>query len=585
MLKREDMLNGKNKESEINFIKEKVSNPNFQDDLNLVSQQQYSKYSILKKVAIVAAGVGISTAVMSFLSKKDVSVPDFAESEQDVVTNDEEENLREENAFFSDTEEISDSLSISAHISNEMSFKEAFSAARSELGAGGIFEWNGNVYNTYYKEEWEEIGVSNQQTFADKIYKWQQENKVEEAEVPEPVLIYDVAPIVDSIEDGMTLQDAFSVARSEVGPGGIFQWNGNYYNTYYEEELENMSELELTSFSDSVSNINIDITTIQPSVMQKPENVEPSYPVAVRELLVNKGEFLASDEIDGVRVDLFDYDGQILGKLDFDLDGKYEYVYYPETGEVVNLNNGRVVDINLLLEEGIPSAGFGGGNIVPIEVQIAIIDGHETEITIFSDGHIEANVDLDNNGIHDSLIGIDTQGNWEVLYQDGEVIYTGVLENNITDQGLEVEFDNELVISNDEVLEIDTDHLIDQDVDLYEAVAMQDIQMEMILEDNEINLEEETSLPIIEIENLTNSEVILEIEEENESTVNHTNVDFELEFDIEANIEPDSIQIESQNFAENLEDLNILNNDNLDQNSDFAADSGLESNDFDCDLM
>ncbi len=37
-----------------------------------------------------------------------------------------------------------------------MSFSEAFSNARQELGAGGVFSWNGQSYNTFYAEELDE---------------------------------------------------------------------------------------------------------------------------------------------------------------------------------------------------------------------------------------------------------------------------------------------------------------------------------------------------------------------------------------------------------------------------------------------
>jgi hypothetical protein len=38
-------------------------------------------------------------------------------------------------------------------VSDDMSFSEAFSAAREELGAGGVFAWHGQYYNTFYAEE------------------------------------------------------------------------------------------------------------------------------------------------------------------------------------------------------------------------------------------------------------------------------------------------------------------------------------------------------------------------------------------------------------------------------------------------
>lgn len=42
-------------------------------------------------------------------------------------------------------------------VNDEMSFGEAFAAARAELGAGGVFEWRGNLYGTYTADEWNEL--------------------------------------------------------------------------------------------------------------------------------------------------------------------------------------------------------------------------------------------------------------------------------------------------------------------------------------------------------------------------------------------------------------------------------------------
>lgn len=39
-------------------------------------------------------------------------------------------------------------------VSDEMSFGDAFAAARAELGQGGVFEWRGNLYATDTIEEW-----------------------------------------------------------------------------------------------------------------------------------------------------------------------------------------------------------------------------------------------------------------------------------------------------------------------------------------------------------------------------------------------------------------------------------------------
>lgn len=43
---------------------------------------------------------------------------------------------------------------VASGVNDNMSFSEAFAAARSEVGAGGCFVWHGNVYGTYYANEW-----------------------------------------------------------------------------------------------------------------------------------------------------------------------------------------------------------------------------------------------------------------------------------------------------------------------------------------------------------------------------------------------------------------------------------------------
>lgn len=58
--------------------------------------------------------------------------------------------------------DIADSglMPIAHNVSDSMSFGEAFATARAEVGAGGIFEWRGNTYGTYYKDEWDAMSPS-----------------------------------------------------------------------------------------------------------------------------------------------------------------------------------------------------------------------------------------------------------------------------------------------------------------------------------------------------------------------------------------------------------------------------------------
>lgn len=41
-----------------------------------------------------------------------------------------------------------------AHVSDDMSFSEAFNAAHEQVGPGGVFVWHGHVYSTFTEAEW-----------------------------------------------------------------------------------------------------------------------------------------------------------------------------------------------------------------------------------------------------------------------------------------------------------------------------------------------------------------------------------------------------------------------------------------------
>ena len=50
-------------------------------------------------------------------------------------------------------------------VNDDMSFSEAFATARKDKGPAAFFEWKGETYNTYYKEEWDALTPEEQQDF------------------------------------------------------------------------------------------------------------------------------------------------------------------------------------------------------------------------------------------------------------------------------------------------------------------------------------------------------------------------------------------------------------------------------------
>lgn len=58
-----------------------------------------------------------------------------------------------------------DQVSIATEVNDDMSFSEAFATARAEVGAGGVFEWHGQVYGTYTAEEWNAMTLAERAEF------------------------------------------------------------------------------------------------------------------------------------------------------------------------------------------------------------------------------------------------------------------------------------------------------------------------------------------------------------------------------------------------------------------------------------
>ena len=56
-----------------------------------------------------------------------------------------------------------------ASINDDMSFGEAFKAARAQVGPGGVFVWHGNIFNTYTAAEWNAMSLEERHLFANLV--------------------------------------------------------------------------------------------------------------------------------------------------------------------------------------------------------------------------------------------------------------------------------------------------------------------------------------------------------------------------------------------------------------------------------
>ena len=67
-----------------------------------------------------------------------------------------------------------------ASVNDDMSFSEAFASARAEVGPGGVFEWRGNLYGTYYATEWDIMTVEEKNGYNSRVSLRQQNHAPEE---------------------------------------------------------------------------------------------------------------------------------------------------------------------------------------------------------------------------------------------------------------------------------------------------------------------------------------------------------------------------------------------------------------------
>ena len=72
-----------------------------------------------------------------------------------------------------------------ATVDDSMSFSQAFEAARAQVGAGGVFTWHGNIFNTYTADEWKALSNDDKRLFAEQVKPEIPASEVETKQVAE----------------------------------------------------------------------------------------------------------------------------------------------------------------------------------------------------------------------------------------------------------------------------------------------------------------------------------------------------------------------------------------------------------------
>ncbi|MCP1386372.1 hypothetical protein [Runella salmonicolor] len=104
--------------------------------------------------------------------------------------------------------------------------------------------------------------------------------------------------IAGGINESMTFEQAYAAAREEVGPGGIFSWHGEVYNTYTVEEWQGLSLAQRQDFLSDVDFKPTGMSREKPPVSnQEPLGPEPIY---VETIINGRPALGIDDDRDGV---------------------------------------------------------------------------------------------------------------------------------------------------------------------------------------------------------------------------------------------------------------------------------------------
>jgi hypothetical protein len=155
--------------------------------------------------------------------------------------------------------------------SNQLNdFESEFAQQREAQGPGGIFEYNGKMYNTYFKEEWESMDTEARNAYYDKVGMGIKDQNlqlvVSDGQGNTSILTYNDQNImgiqvVDSDQDGI-----IDIVHTDIN------MDGNFENTY---TIEKVIVQPVDEVPASGTDVMIDDSEINPSINEEIETVSP----------------------------------------------------------------------------------------------------------------------------------------------------------------------------------------------------------------------------------------------------------------------------------------------------------------------
>lgn len=159
----------------------------------------------------------------------------------------------------------------------------------------------------------------------------------------EVILATDEGVRVAQVDDSASFAQAFADARAQVGPGGVFEWRGKVYGTYYKEEWDNMSTAERAEYQ---SRIDYD------DVRQHDSHAQASIHHTTQPAVTNDDEIrvLGVETVQGpngqpMTIAGLESDNEQALLVDIDNDGQFDVLLHDDNGDG-QLQENEVYDIS-----------------------------------------------------------------------------------------------------------------------------------------------------------------------------------------------------------------------------------------------
>ncbi len=168
-----------------------------------------------------------------------------------------------------------------------------------------------------------------------------------ESPAPEQVILANDEGIRYAHVDATNFSDAFAQARQQVGPGGVFEYNGRLYGTYYADEWNKMSAQEKADYQNRVNEVT---PSHNHSSSQSAGNNIAVHHETTPEVIPANAEMISQDPIDNeirvlgvetvqndegeiMNVALVECDGDQAMLVDVDNNGTFDVLLHDDNGD------------------------------------------------------------------------------------------------------------------------------------------------------------------------------------------------------------------------------------------------------------